>query len=47
MYAIRSYYDDIALWNLSESAVFAYLIAVMLWSLGLIADMITRLHLKP
>ena len=38
---------DIVLWNLSETAVFAFLIAVMLWSLGLIADMITRLHLKP
>jgi glycosyltransferase involved in cell wall biosynthesis len=38
---------DIALWNLSETAIFAFLIAVLLWSLGLIADMITRLHLKP
>ncbi len=38
---------DITLWNLSESAVFAYLIAIMVWSLGLIADMITRIHLKP
>lgn len=38
---------DIAIWNLSESAVFMFLIAIMLWSLGLIADMITRIHLKP
>lgn len=38
---------DIFLWNLSESAIFTFLIAIMLWSLGLIADMITRIHLKP
>ena len=38
---------DIFLWNLSESAVFSFLIAIMLWSLGLIVDMITRVHLKP
>jgi glycosyltransferase involved in cell wall biosynthesis len=44
--AVKLVYD-IALWNLSESAIFAFLLAIMLWSLGLIADMITRLHLKP
>ena len=38
---------DIVLWNLSESAVFAFLAAIMVWSLGLIADMISRLNLRP
>ncbi len=38
---------DITQWNLSESAIFAFLAAIMLWSLGLIADMISRLHLRP
>ncbi|MBF9033167.1 glycosyltransferase [Rhodobacterales bacterium HKCCE2091] len=38
---------DITQWNLSETAVFAFLMAVMVWSLGLIADMISRLHLRP
>lgn len=38
---------DIFLWNLSESAVFALLAAIMIWSLGLIADMVSRLHLHP
>ena len=38
---------DLAIWNLSETAVFSFLTAFMIWSLGLIADMITRLHLRP
>lgn len=38
---------DIFLGNLSESAIFAFLAAIMIWSLGLIADMISRLHLRP
>jgi glycosyltransferase involved in cell wall biosynthesis len=38
---------DITTWNLSETAVFAFLATIMLWSLGLIADMIGRLHLRP
>jgi len=38
---------DIYLGNLSESAVLGLLGAVMIWSLGLIADMISRLHLRP
>lgn len=38
---------DITQWNLSESAIFSFLMAVMVWSLGLIADMISRLHLRP
>lgn len=38
---------DITLSNLSESAIFALLAALLVWSLGLIADMISRLHLRP
>jgi glycosyltransferase involved in cell wall biosynthesis len=38
---------DITQFNLSETAVFMYLAALMLWSLGLIADMISRMNLKP
>lgn len=38
---------DIAIGDLSESAIFAFLAAIMIWSLGLIADMIARLHLRP
>jgi glycosyltransferase involved in cell wall biosynthesis len=38
---------DITQHNLSETAVFMFLASIMVWSLGLIADMISRLHLKP
>lgn len=38
---------DIYLDNLSETTIFAFLAAIMIWSLGLIADMISRLHLRP
>ena len=38
---------DFFLMNLSESAIFALLAALLIWSLGLIADMISRLHLRP
>ena len=38
---------DVFLWNLSESAVLAILAGCGAWSLGLIADMISRLHLRP
>ncbi|NND19418.1 MAG: glycosyltransferase family 2 protein [Silicimonas sp.] len=38
---------DLAIGNLSETVIFAYLAAIMIWSLGLIADMISRLHLRP
>lgn len=38
---------DITQMNLSETAVFAFITAIMVWSLGLIADMISRLHLRP
>lgn len=37
---------DFYIGNLSESAIFALLAAIMVWSLGLIADMISRLHLR-
>jgi glycosyltransferase involved in cell wall biosynthesis len=38
---------DIVIGDLSESAIFGFLAAIMIWSLGLIADMIARLHLRP
>jgi glycosyltransferase involved in cell wall biosynthesis len=38
---------DVFMWNLSESAVMAFLAAIMVWSVGLLADMISRLHLRP
>ena len=38
---------DVFLWNLSETAVMAFLAAVVVWSVGLLADMIARLQLKP
>ena len=38
---------DIVIGNLSETTIFAFLAAIMIWSLGLIADMISRLHLRP
>jgi glycosyltransferase involved in cell wall biosynthesis len=36
---------DLYVWNLSESAVMAFLAAVIVWSVGLLADMIARLQL--
>jgi hypothetical protein len=36
---------DVFLWNLSETAVMAFLAAVIVWSVGLLADMIARLQL--
>jgi glycosyltransferase involved in cell wall biosynthesis len=38
---------DLTQMNLSETAVFFFLASIMVWSLGLIADMISRLHLRP
>jgi glycosyltransferase involved in cell wall biosynthesis len=38
---------DLTFGDLSETVIFAYLAAIMVWSLGLIADMISRLHLRP
>jgi hypothetical protein len=37
---------DLYVWNLSESAVMAFLAAVIVWSVGLLADMIARLQLS-
>ncbi len=37
---------DLFLLNLSQSAMFAMLAAIMIWSLGLLADMISRLPLR-
>ncbi len=36
--------QDIYRMNLSETAVMAFLSAIVVWSVGLLADMITRLH---
>jgi len=36
---------DLLLWNLSDTAVMAFLAAVIVWSVGLLADMIARLQL--
>jgi glycosyltransferase involved in cell wall biosynthesis len=38
---------DVTLMNLSESAIFFLLAALIIWAMGLIADMISRLHLRP
>jgi glycosyltransferase involved in cell wall biosynthesis len=38
---------DVFLWNLSESAVMAFLAAIIIWSVGLLADMISRIQLTP
>jgi glycosyltransferase involved in cell wall biosynthesis len=38
---------DVFLWNLSETAVMAFLAAIVVWSVGLLADMIARLQLRP
>lgn len=38
---------DLTLLDVSESAIFGLLAALIIWSLGLIADMISRLHLRP
>jgi glycosyltransferase involved in cell wall biosynthesis len=38
---------DVFLFNLSESAIFGILGGIIIWSLGLLADMIARLHLRP
>ncbi|MEQ9039519.1 MAG: glycosyltransferase family 2 protein [Silicimonas sp.] len=41
------FFIDVTFGDLSETVIFAYLAAIMIWSLGLIADMISRLHLRP
>ena len=37
--------QDIVLWNLSETAVMAFLAAIVVWAVGLLADMIARLQM--
>jgi len=39
--------QDIILWNLSETAVMAFLSAMTIWAVGLLADMISRLQMQP
>jgi glycosyltransferase involved in cell wall biosynthesis len=42
--AVKFIYD-LFLWNLSETAVMAFLAAIIVWSVGLLADMIARVQL--
>lgn len=44
---IAKFIYDVTLANLSESAVMAMLAALIIWSVGLLADLISRLHLRP
>jgi glycosyltransferase involved in cell wall biosynthesis len=37
---------DVFLWNLSETTVMAFLAAIVVWSVGLLADMIARVQLN-
>jgi hypothetical protein len=39
--------EDVLLWNLSETAVMAFLAALVVWAVGLLADMIARLQMQP
>ena len=39
--------QDIMLENLSETAVMAFLAAIVVWSVGLLADMMARLQVRP
>ncbi len=38
--------QDIVRWNLSETAVMAFLSAIIVWAVGLLADMIARLQMQ-
>jgi hypothetical protein len=38
--------EDIYLMNLSETAVMAFLSAILFWAVGLLADMIARLQMQ-
>jgi glycosyltransferase involved in cell wall biosynthesis len=44
---VAKFLYDVYLWNLSETAVMAFLSAIVVWSVGLLADMIARLQLSP
>jgi glycosyltransferase involved in cell wall biosynthesis len=39
--------QDVILWNLSETAIMAFLSAMTIWAVGLLADMISRLQMQP
>jgi glycosyltransferase involved in cell wall biosynthesis len=39
--------QDVIRWNLSETAVMAFLAAIVVWAVGLLADMISRLQMQP
>lgn len=47
LYGLAKAAYDMAQLNLSDSAVFGFLGAMLVWSLGLLGDMISRLHLHP
>ena len=38
--------QDIVRWNLSETAVMAFLAAIIVWAVGLLADMMSRLQMQ-
>ena len=40
---LLKFIQDLFLWNLSETAVMAFLAAVIVWSVGLLADQIARI----
>ena len=39
--------QDLIHWHLSDTAVMAFLSALVVWSVGLLADMISRLQMQP
>jgi hypothetical protein len=39
--------EDIYIWNLSETTVMAFLSALTIWAVGLLADMISRFQMQP
>ena len=36
---------DLIIWNLSDTALMSFLAALVVWSVGLLADMIARIQL--
>jgi glycosyltransferase involved in cell wall biosynthesis len=38
--------QDVVRWNLSETAIMAFLAAIIVWAVGLLADMISRLQMQ-
>lgn len=39
--------DGLRSWSISETAVLAFLAAIVVWSVGLLADMISRIQMQP